>query len=115
MKKNRNGESIWWGEAPERPGDWTRAAGGLSPNGVDTPNHVPSRGLALHHGSDFASASPAADFRPKQATPDKSARFQAYRHHPAKIISCSDSAVRPFGNLAPPGVSPTRPFAVSPP
>jgi len=92
MSNHRNGECIWWGEAPERRYDWSKAAGGLLPNDTNTPKHPPSRGLALHHGS---------------------ARFQAYPHHLAKLISGSDSTVQPFGSLAPPSLSPIRPFAPS--
>jgi len=42
---------------------------------VVRPKRAPSRKLALTHGSDFASGIDA-DFRPEQATSDKSAAFR---------------------------------------
>ena len=71
----------WWGEAPERSYNLTRAADGFLPDLSIRPEHAPSRDLALRHGS---------------------ARFQAHQHRLANVIRCSGSMTMRFGSLAPP-------------
>ena len=42
---------TWWGEAPERPKSVRDETDILPNNDAVRPNRVPSRGLALGHGS----------------------------------------------------------------
>jgi hypothetical protein len=86
-------DNTWWGEAPDRSRTLPeRLAPSLCKNAV-TPLHVPSR--------DLARTTARRALRPSNAVQRNSPDFLC--SHP-----------RSFGSLAPPKVSPTRPYAVTP-
>jgi len=94
IANGRNGEGPdWWGEAPERLGTSSKEISAKLLEDAVRPKSAPSRNLAR--------ITARRVFGPNASI--------------VVPISRPCSNLQSFGSLAPPGLSPIRPFAASPP